>query len=116
MTLLAGASGSASFLDSNFAQAFSEGGDFHYEVILPAGSYQIAIGAFANISFAENGGGTLADGFTRLGTPQSFGNTSYRFELSTPVPELSSRAGMVAGLIAFALVGLRRSRQERVVF
>lgn len=110
MTLFAGSSGTATFLDSNYAQAFSVGGDFTYAAMLPAGAYQVAIGVFANLSFAENRGDALGDGFTGLGTPQSLGDASYRIELSTPVPEPASRAGMVAGLIAFSIVGLARRR------
>ena len=69
-SLFTGAGASAAFLDSNYLQAFSTGGDFSYAAVLDAGSYQIALGTFANMSFAENlGTGTLADGFIGLGQP-----------------------------------------------
>lgn len=109
LTLFGGSSGTATFLDSNYAQAFSVGGDFSYVAMLPAGAYQFTIGVFANLSFAENRGGMLGDGFTGLGTPLSLGDASYRIELSTPVPEPSIRAAMVAGLLALGIFGFAQS-------
>jgi hypothetical protein len=98
-TLFDGASPAATFLDSNGAQAFSTGGDFTWTGTLVAGSYRIALGAFANLSFAENlGTGTLADGFTGLGVPGSLGDTSYRLEVTTPVPEPAGWALLLLGL------------------
>ena len=43
-SLFAGSGASATFLDSNFAQAFSTGGDFSYSAVLDAGNYEIALG------------------------------------------------------------------------
>jgi len=69
-------------------QAFATGGDFSYSATLAAGSYRLALGVFANMSFAENlGSGTLAEGFTALGAPIYAGDTSYRLVVTTPVPE-----------------------------
>ena len=100
-TLFAGSGGAATFFASNYEQAFSTGGDFSYAASLAAGVYRLAIGAFANMSFAENfGSGSLADGFTALGTPSSLGDASYRVVVATAVPEPSSWALLLAGLLA----------------
>ena len=53
-TLFAGSGDSATFLDSNYAQAISTGGDFTWTSTLAVGTYEIALGAFENMSFAEN--------------------------------------------------------------
>jgi len=107
----------ATVLTSNFAQAFSAGGDFLISLPLAAGDYLFAIGAFANMSLAENlGAGTLADGFVALGQPDLLGSlTPYYYELAVtddrrpPVPEPSVLALLGAG--GLALAGLRvRSR------
>lgn len=103
-TLFDGAGHAATFLDSNGAQAFSTGGDFTWTGTLAAGSYRIALGSFANLSFAENlGTGTLADGFTGLGVPGSLGDGSYRLEVTTPVPEPAGWALLLLGLPALLL-------------
>ena len=100
-TLFSGTGGTATFLDSNFTQTFATGGDFNYVATLAAGSYTLALGAFANQSFAENlGNGTLADGFTALGTPGVLGDTGYRLVVTTQVPELPATALLVLGLLA----------------
>jgi hypothetical protein len=62
---------------------------------LAAGSYQIAISAFENMSLAENNGsGTLADGFTGLGNLAAGEDLHYAFDVvlnsTTPVPEPGS--------------------------
>lgn len=109
-TLFVGAGSTATFLASNYAQAFSDGGDFVYSAILSKGAYQVAIGAFANLSFAENQGGTLADGFIGLGEPSSLGDASYRIEITTPVPEPASAALLAAGWIVLSWARLQRNR------
>jgi hypothetical protein len=77
-TLFQDAGKSATFMDSNYTQAFSAGGDFTLSVTLSPGNYTVAIGAFANMSFPENlGTGTLGDGFISLGEPYALGRTYY---------------------------------------
>lgn len=102
-SLFAGSGGAATFLASNCDQAFSTGGDFSYATSLAAGVYRFAIGAFANLSFAENfGGGTLSEGFTGLGAPASIGDTSYRVVVTAAVPEPSQWALLLVGVVAVA--------------
>jgi hypothetical protein len=49
---------------------------------LPAGTYYIALSAFANSSYAENSGvGTLWDGFSGLGNLQTDENLNYAFDV-----------------------------------
>jgi hypothetical protein len=104
-SLFSGSGASATFLDSNYTQAFSTGGDFSYSATLAAGTYQVAVGAFANLSFAENlGTGTLGDGFTSLGEPGSLYDGSYSVTLTTPVPEPSTGALVGLGLAAVLFV------------
>jgi len=70
---------------------------------LAPGDYQIAISAFENLSFAENlGSGTLAEGFTGLGTLAQGEDLHYAFDVilnsrTSPVPEPGS-----PGLLACA--------------
>lgn len=105
-TLFSGTGGTATFLGSNFTEAFSTGGDFDLSFFLGAGDYTLAIGAFANMSFAENfGSGTLADGFTQLGGPFFLGNSYYQLEF-TPIPEPSYLIASALGV----LVALLRKR------
>jgi len=100
----------ATFLASNFVQAFSTGGDFLISLALAGGDYFVAIGAFANESFAENsGGGTLSDGFIGLGQPGLLGTYFYALEVTSdavppppPLPEPSSLLLLVLGLAAVA--------------
>jgi len=106
-TLFAGADSTATVLDSNYTQAFSVGGDFSWSGVLGVGSYQIALGAFANMTFAENYGlGTLADGFTGFGAPGSLGDSHYTLLVTTPVPEPAAGLAMMGGL---GLLWLRRA-------
>jgi hypothetical protein len=100
----------ASFIDSNAAQAFSSGGDFLYAALLEAGEYQIALGSFANLSFAENrGSGVLGDGFVGLGEPGALGDSSYRLTLTAPgaAPALPEPATLPLLLIGLGALGIR---------
>jgi len=108
-TLFRGSDGTATFLDSNYVQAFSTGGDFTYSASLGVGAYKIALGVFANMSFAENlGSGTLADGFVALGEPGSLRDGHYQLVVSTPVPEPSTWL-----LLAFGIGGLAMRQRRR---
>lgn len=110
-TLFSGSGNLATFLDSNYAQATSTGGDFTWSGTLAPGSYEIALGAFENLSFAENlGSGTLGDGFIFLGDPNSLGDGSYSLTLTTPVPEPTSAWLLAIGLAA---IGTRAWRGRR---
>ena len=110
-TLFTGSGSSATFLDSNYAQATSTGGDFTWSGTLGVGSYEIALGAFENMSFAENlGSGTLGDGFIFLGDPNSLGNGDYALTLTTPVPEPTSAWLLAIGLAALATRAWRARR------
>jgi hypothetical protein len=119
-TLFAGTGAGASLLGSNYGQAFSTGGDFDLFFDLLAGSYTVALGAFANMSFAENyGTGILGDGFVGLGEPGMLGNYFYQLAVTLPdptghVPEPSSVLLMLLGLSALALArrGSNHSRQH----
>lgn len=115
-SLFAGSGATATFVDSNYAQAFSTGGDFLWSATLAAGAYQFALGAFANLSFAENvGSGALADGFVGLGQAGSLGDSSYRVVLITPdgvpsVPEPATFWLLSIGLVAFGTSTRARPR------
>jgi len=113
-TLFRGSSNAATFVDSNYVQAFSTGGDFDFAAVLPQGSYRIALGAFANMSFAENiGSGTLGDGFIGLGEPSALGDTHYELIVTTPVPEPSAGTLMALGLALTSLVLLGKRPGHR---
>jgi hypothetical protein len=116
-TLFSGTGNSATFVGSNYNQAFfGGGGDFHLDFLLAAGDYTIAIGAFANLSFAENlGAGTLGDGFIGLGEPGSLGSSFYELDVSAPtaaaVPEPAS---VILLMLPGALLVLRRGRSTAI--
>ena len=63
------------------------------------------MGAYANLSFAENlGVGSLGDGFIGLGQPDFLGNYYYELEVVTPdaaAPEPSSLALLALTGIVF---------------
>ena len=110
-TLFDGSGNTATFHDSNFVQATDTGGDFTWTGTLGVGSYEIALGAFENMSFAENlGSGTLGDGFIFLGDPSSLGDGSYSLTLSTPVPEPAGTWLMAVGLAVIATRAWRARR------
>ena len=113
-TLFSGTGPTATFLASNYDQAFNTGGDFLINLALAAGDYTIALGTFANQAFAENNPDadpSLGDGFTFLGGPGFVGN--YYYELTVdlgeppPVPEPGSLMLLLTGI---AMVGARRRR------
>jgi hypothetical protein len=108
-TLFSGTGGTAAFLASNYDQAFATGGDFLISLVLAAGDYTIALGAFANMSMAENSPDsdpTLGDGFTFLGGPGFLGNYYYEVDVDagtpTPVPEPATW-----WLFGLGLIGVR---------
>ena len=111
-SLFAGWGDTATFVASNYDTAFSSGGDFSFSTLLAAGAYQLAIGVFANLSFAENyGSGTLAEGFIGLGTPGSMGDGSYHVVVTTAVPEPTQWVLLCIGLV---VVVLNVARERRV--
>jgi|GEM_PF-1763005 hypothetical protein len=117
-TLFQGTGNSATFLDSNYIQAFSTGGDFIISDPLAAGSYMIAMGVSANMSIAENWGvGSLGDGFTFLGEPDYLGNYFYDLQVSTPavtVPEPSLMLHVcIVGTVLVGLAGFRMKVRKR---
>jgi hypothetical protein len=109
-TLFSGSGATATLFDSNYVQATSTGGDFTWTGTLAAGTYEIALGSFENMSYAENPGGyTLGDGFSGLGDPNSLHDGSYALNLTTQVPEPSEALLLAVGLAALA-TRVRRSR------
>ena len=114
-TLFSGVGAAATLLYSNFDQAFSTGGDFLYVLPLAAGDYTVAMGVFANMSFAENyGAGTLGDGFIGLGEPYLLGNYYYELGVTRPdepVPPIPEPGTLL--LIGSGLAGCARLRRKR---
>jgi hypothetical protein len=103
-TLFRGTGAGAVFVGSNYDTA--GGGDFLISLSLAADDYAIALGAFFNMSYAENlGTGTLGDGFIGLGVPD-LGN--YFYELTADigsgpsVPEPGTILLLGSALVAFA--------------
>lgn len=114
-TLFSGTGAGALFVDSNFDEAFSTGGDFSLSFNLARGDYTPALGVFANMSFVENSGsGTLGDGFTGLGGPGYLGDYGYHLTMTMPdgggngVPEPGA-AWLT--LTALARLGFGRARR-----
>ena len=114
-SLFSGTGASATFVGSNYLQAFSTGGDFNLSFVLGVGDYTVALGAFANQPFAENNPDldpALGDGFIGLGVPAFLGNAYYELDitrLETPVPEPSH-------LVVVGLAGLVMLCRQRKVF
>lgn len=112
-TLFTGSGAGATFLASNYDQATTTGGDFTWSGSLAVGSYEIALGAFENMSFAENlGSGTLGDGFIMVGDPNSLHSGAYSLDLTTTIPEPSSPWLMAIGLAAVATRTWRARRRD----
>lgn len=110
-TLFSGTGTSATFLGSNYDQAFTTGGDFILPFTLAAGNYAVAIGVFANMSFNENlGSGTLGDGFTQLGGPGYLGDYYYELRVDYPTSSVPEPSTWLLVLPGIALILLRRSR------
>jgi hypothetical protein len=106
-TLFDGTNPAGTFVGSNYATAFSTGGDFTLSFSLNPGTYTLAVGAFANLSFSENlGTGTLGDGFTGLGGPGFLGTSFYEIQVAQattpPVPAPATVFLLVSGLAAVA--------------
>ena len=112
-TLFAGSGAGATIVDSNYTQAvYGGGGDFTWAGTLAAGSYEIALGAFENMSYAENPGGyALGDGFSGLGDPNSLHDGGYSLTVTTPVPEPAAAWLMLLGAAALA-TRVRKLRRE----
>jgi len=113
-TLFAGSGPGATFLHSNYEQAFCCGGDFLENVVLGAGTYTVAMGVFANMSFAENGGGSLGDGFIKLGVPGYLGNYYYELGISfeAPPPPVAEPASLLMSLLGLIALGVSRRRSR----
>lgn len=84
--------------------------------VLAPGTYQIAISAFENMSFAENlGAGTLADGFTGLGNLAVGEDLHYAYDViltsTSPVPEPS--LGWLLGGALLALTAIRKFQAQK---
>jgi hypothetical protein len=110
-TLFSGTGTGATFVDSNFVQAFSTGGDFSLNLSLAAGDYMLAMGAFANMSFAENDPSlfTLGDGFVALGQPDLLGTYYYELEILTPDVQAAEPSSLfLIALAGAAALGSRR--------
>jgi hypothetical protein len=119
-TLFRGTGSSATFVGSNYTQAFSTGGEFNLFFALTAGNYTVATGAFANMSFAENlGTGTLGDGFIGLGEPDALGNYYYELQIDlgqqvAAIPTLTEWGVVIMSLL-FGGGGIYLLRRKRAV-
>lgn len=94
-TLFEGAGAAATFLDSNFFDLMI---DFSMSRALAAGDYMLALGVWANMSFAENNPDldpTLGDAFTALGGPGLLGSAYYELRISSDDGEGSAGPGSI---------------------
>jgi hypothetical protein len=111
-TLFRGTGAGAIFAGSNYDDAvLGDGGDFLVTLSLADGDYTIALGAFENMSLAENYGppGNLGDGFGGIGVPDL--GTSY-YELTADIgtgPSVPEPATVL--LLGSALVALAARRK-----
>ena len=104
-TLFTGSGNSATFLDSNYNQAYyGGGGDFTWTGTLAAGQYEFSLGTFGNMSFAEQDpvDYTLGDGFIFIPNIDSLGSGAYAVTLTTPVPEPTQTWLLGVGLAVIA--------------
>jgi hypothetical protein len=86
--------------------------------VLAPGTYQIALSAFENMSYAENlGTGTLADGFTGLGNLNGNETLAYAFDVDldplSGVPEPGSAVLVLAALAMLPFVKRFRAARPR---
>jgi hypothetical protein len=85
---------------------------------LSPGTYQIAVSAFENMSFAENlGAGALSDGFTGLGNLGQSEDMHYAFDVilspaTSAVPEPASLSLLVSAAGAGALRRIKRGKRS----
>ena len=114
LTVFLGTGNDATYVGSGISVDGLE--DFNFALSLLAGDYTLAIGTFANQSFADNSGGTLADGFIGLGEPGSLGSSAYVVSVSTdvvvnpvPEPDAASLAFIALGVAAWGTSRRRRS-------
>ena len=89
--------------------------------VLAAGTYQIALSAFENLSFAENlGTGHLADGFTGLGNLAAGEDLHYAFDVivttqGAALPEPSTIWLGMAAILAMSCLTKKRNEVARPV-
>ncbi len=85
--------------------------------MLGPGTYQIALTAFENMSYAENSGGVLADGFTGLGNLWPGENLNYAFDvvLESETTETVPEPGTALPFAAFGTALLLARRHHRSV-
>ena len=117
---------SGNFLASTFSGTYCPAGANVYQGLcvdvlldgglLPAGTYQIALSAWENMSFAENNGppALLSDGFTGLGNLAAGEDMHFAFDvfLSNNAPSVPEPATLGLIGIGLALAGLIHRRRS----